>query len=103
MDMGRLRRSRQSKSLQEVAASIRGFANKSMRLVKVFRMLLAVTGAKSMMSAIARTHGALRGYFPFWRPPIVRFQCAENPSASEAMDWRSTSPKVGGNDGVSRT
>ena len=51
----------------------------------------------------ARTHVALKGYFPFWRPPIVRFQCAENPSASEAMDWRSTSPNVEGIDGVSRT
>jgi len=41
--MGHFRRFRQSKSLADVAASIRGLAKRSKRLVKVLRIELAVT------------------------------------------------------------
>src|SRR5882724_12699172 len=98
--MGHLRRFRQSKSLAEVAASIRGLANRSRRLVKVLRIELAVTGARSIMSEMARTQGADSGNRPFCRPEIMRFQWALKPSASLAIPWRSTSPKVGGKEGV---
>ena len=59
-----MRRSRQSKSFREVAASINGLAKRSRRLVKVLRMEEAVTGAKSMMSEIARAHCGERGKRP---------------------------------------
>ena len=39
-----------SKSFADVAASRIGFSHRSRRLVKVFRIELAVTGAKSMTS-----------------------------------------------------
>src|SRR5882672_3508975 len=102
-DMGHLRRFRQSKSLADVAASIKGLAKRSKRLVKVLRMELAVTGARSIMSEIARTQGADSGNLPLCRPEMMRFQWALKPSPSLAMPCRSTSPKVGGRDEVSST
>src|SRR5712672_2498145 len=101
--MGLLRKLRQSKSLADVAASIRGLAKRSKRLVKVLRIELAVTGARSMMSEIARTQGADSGNLPLCRPEMMRLQWALKPSESLAMPWRSTSPKVGGREGVSST
>src|ERR1700730_5055137 len=97
--MGHLRKLRQSKSLAEVAASIRGLAKRSRRLVKGLRLELAVTGARSMMSEMARTQGADSGNRPVCLPAIMRFQWALKPSASVALRWRSTSPKVEGTEG----
>ena len=71
--------------------------------MKVLRIEEAVTGAKSMMSEIARTQGGDSGKRPLWRPEIMRFQWALKLSASLAMPWRRTSPKVGGSEGVSST
>src|SRR5258708_36615000 len=95
-DMGHLRRFRQSKSLAEVAASIRGLAKRSKRLVKALRMELAVTDARWMMSEMARTHGADSGNFPLCRPEMMRCEGALKPSDSLAMPRRSTSPNRGG-------
>src|ERR1700722_2560085 len=101
--MGRFRRSLKSKSLLAVARSKSGLAKRSSLEVKVLRILLAVTGAKSIISDSARTQLGDKANQPGCRPSMIRFQWCAKPSVFDAIPCLKTSPNVEGNEGVSRT